>query len=183
MDIILRPARPEDAKEMTRWFVNLTELAQWGGPNVRFPLSEDQMAGWIAELANERPRLCLTAIDDNGTPIGHVQYLRDVAKKWTRLGRFGIAPNRRGQGFGRALFDRAVTYAFTDLGVDQVALAVARENTLAHGVYLRAGFRDERVETSVRTADGGAYTVDIMGLTRADWIKRKRALIGAAKVA
>jgi RimJ/RimL family protein N-acetyltransferase len=183
MDITLRPARPEDAREMSRWFVNLTELAQWGGPDVRFPLSEDQMAGWIAESAGERPRLCLTAIDDHDVPIGHVQYLRDVAGKWTRLGRFGVARARRGQGFGRALFDRAVGYAFTEFGVERVILAVARDNPVAHDMYARSGFRDEREETSVRSADGVAYRVDMMGLSRAEWIKLNSAPESAAKVA
>jgi len=183
MDISLRPARPEDAEEMARWFVNLTELAQWGGPNVRFPLSEDQMAGWIAELTNERPRLCLTAVDDGDMPIGHVQYLRDIAKKWARLGRFGVAPKRRGQGFGRALFDHGVAHAFSELGVEHLVLAVARENTLARAMYVRSGFRDEAEEVSVRSADGVSYIVDIMGLSRADWITRNRAQASAAKVA
>jgi hypothetical protein len=52
MDITLRPARPEDAKEMARWFVDLTDLAEWGGPDVRFPLTEDEMVAWRVDLAD-----------------------------------------------------------------------------------------------------------------------------------
>ena len=49
MDITLRPARPADADEMAQWFVDLTDLATWGGPEVRFPLTAEQMAAWIAD--------------------------------------------------------------------------------------------------------------------------------------
>jgi RimJ/RimL family protein N-acetyltransferase len=182
MDITLRPARPEDAKEMARWFVNLTELAQWGGPDVRFPLSEDQLAAWIAEIAREQPRLCLTAVDESDKPIGHVQFFRDIPKKWARLGRFGIARERRGQGFGRALFDHSVAYAFTALGVEHLVLAVVPENALARGMYERSGFRLESQSQSARS-DGVTYDVDIMGLRRADWLKQDKARTSAAKVA
>jgi RimJ/RimL family protein N-acetyltransferase len=183
MDITLRPARPEDAEEMARWFQNLTELAQWGGPDVRFPLSVDQMAAWIAEIAREQPRICLTAVDKHDAPIGHVQYFRDIAKKWARLGRFAVARDRRGQGFGRAFFDRAVDYAFTTLGVDHLALAVVPENTLARGMYARSGFQDEGRYPGSWIVDGKPYVMDVMGLTRAEWARRNGAPAGAAKVA
>jgi RimJ/RimL family protein N-acetyltransferase len=182
MDITLRPARPEDAEEMARWFVDLDELAQWGGPDVRFPLSVDQLAGWIAEIAREQPRYCLTAVGDDDRPIGHVQFFRDIPKKWARLGRFAIARERRGSGFGRALFDHSVNYGFTTYGLDHLALAVADGNALARGMYERSGFREEGRSHSLRS-DGAPYDVSIMGLSRPEWIKRNGAHQGAAKVA
>jgi RimJ/RimL family protein N-acetyltransferase len=172
MNITLRPARPEDADEMARWFVDLTELAQWGGPDVRFPLGRDQLAAWIAERAQPTPRYCFTSVDNDDRPTGHVEFLHDPAKAWARLGRFAVARALRGQGFGRALFDRAVDHAFTELGVAHLALAVAPENTLARGLYERSGFRHEGQSRSVRKADGVAYTVDMMGLARPEWIRR-----------
>ncbi len=183
MDITLRPARPEDAEEMARWFVDLTDLAQWGGPDVRFPLTQDQMAGWIAEIARETPRLCFTAVDADDTPMGHVQFLHDPPKKWARLGRFAVARHRRGEGFGRTLFDHAVRFAFTELAVDHLALAVVPENRIAHGMYERSGFREETQSRSVRVQDGVAYDVNIMGLSRADWIELSGVRGDAAKVA
>jgi RimJ/RimL family protein N-acetyltransferase len=183
MDITLRPARPEDAEEMARWFVDLTDLAQWGGPDVRFPLTSNQLAGWIAEIAQPTPRYCFTAVDDRDRPIGHVQYLHDPARKWARLGRFAVAPQLRGQGYGRALFDHAVAYTFTRYGLEHLALAVMEENTLARGMYERSGFRHETRQQSVRQVDGVGYTVDVMGLSRADWMKQTGAQKRAAKVA
>ena len=183
MSITLRPARPADAEEMARWFVDLTDLAQWGGPEVRFPLTMDQLAAWIAEGANEKPRICFTAVDAEDAPIGHVQFFRDPPKKWARLGRFAVAQSLRGQGFGRALFDHAVRMAFTDLGVDHLALAVLPENTLARGLYVRSGFRDEGVMPGEWMVAGRPYVASVMGLSRPDWLRLTGTREGAAKVA
>jgi RimJ/RimL family protein N-acetyltransferase len=168
---------------MVRWFADLANLAEWGGPDVRFPLTADQLAAWIAEGANPQPRICFTAVDDDDRPIGHVQFLRDPPKKWARLGRFGIAPALRGQGFGRALFDHAVRLAFTDLGVEHLALAVITTNERAIRLYLSSGFRDEETVSDSRVVAGRAYTVNVMSLTRSDWLQMTGAHTSAIRVA
>ena len=183
MDITLRPARPADAEEMARWFVDLTDLATWGGPEVRFPLTADQMATWIAEGANPTPRLCFTSIDGADRPVGHVQFLHAPAKQWARLGRFAIAPGLRGRGFGRALFDRAVAYAFGKLDVEHLALAVAPENVRARRLYLSSGFHDEGVVPGQWTVAGKPYVMNAMGLIRSDWLRRATSPADAVKVA
>ena len=183
MEITLRPARPADADEMARWFVDLTDLAIWGGPEVSFPLTREQMAAWIAEGANPTPRLCFTAVDGNDLAIGHVEFLHDPAKHWARLGRFGIAPALRGQGFGRALFAHAVAYAFDALDVEHLALAVAPQNERARRLYLAAGFRDEGPGPGKWTVAGKPFVMNLMGLIRSDWLSQKTSPADAMKVA
>jgi RimJ/RimL family protein N-acetyltransferase len=175
MNIALRPARPDDAEEMARWFADLADLAYWGGPEVRFPLSEDQLSAWIAEGASERPRTCFTAVDDRDRPIGHLQFLRDPPRHWARIGRFGIAPARRGKGFGRALFEHGVRMAFTELDVEQLALAVSPHNERARRLYLSAGFRDEGSMPGSWTVGGKPFAMSAMGLTRSDWLRATSA--------
>ncbi|MEX0853559.1 MAG: GNAT family protein [Bauldia sp.] len=183
MNINLRPARPADAEEMARWFVDLTELAQWGGPEVRFPLTDDQLAAWIGEGAKARPRTCFTAPDGTDKPIGHVQFLHDRARLWVRIGRFGVAPARRGAGFGAALFDEAVRIAFAEMEAETVELGVLTTNDRARRLYLRAGFRDESAAMGSWVVDGRAYAMSTMGLTRPEWLRLGRPTQGAARVA
>jgi RimJ/RimL family protein N-acetyltransferase len=183
MEIVLRPARPEDAEAMVRWFVDLTELAKWGGPDVRFPLTSDQLAAWIDEGSRPMPRVCYTAVDSDGRPVGHVEFRRDPARKWARLGRFAVAPVLRGQGFGRALFEHAVLMAFTELGVEHLALAVATTNERAIRLYRSCGFSDEGAVSESRTAEGRSYLMQTMGLVRPGWIELTGARGGATRVA
>lgn len=183
MDITLRPARPADADEMAEWFADLADLARWGGPEVRFPLTAEQMAAWIAEGANPTPRLCFTAIDAADRPVGHVEFLHDPARRWARLGRFAIAPALRGQGFGRALFDAALAHAFDALDVEHLALAVVPENERARRLYLAAGFRDEGQVPGEWTVAGKPYVMNLMGLIRSDWLRRTADPTDAMKVA
>ena len=172
MDISLRPARPADADDMAEWFADLADLATWGGPDVSFPLTREQMAAWIAEGANPTPRTCFTAVDAADLPVGHVQFLHDPARRWARLGRFAVAPALRGQGFGRALFEHAVGYAFGTLDVDHLALAVLPENERARRLYLSCGFRDEGPWPGKWTVAGKPYVMNLMGLIRSDWLSR-----------
>ncbi len=183
MDISLRPARPADADEMATWFVNLMDLAIWGGPGVSFPLTREQLAAWIAEGANPAPRTCFTAVEADDRPWGHVQFLHDPVQRWARLGRFGIAPGRRGKGQGRALLEHAIGHAFTELAVDHLALAVVVGNERAHRLYLSAGFREEGRGPGEWTVAGKPYVMNLMGLIRGDWEKRATRPADAMKVA
>jgi RimJ/RimL family protein N-acetyltransferase len=157
---------------MTRWFADLASLAEWGGPEIRFPLDAEQLAAWIAEGANERPRICFTATDERDVPIGHVQFLRDPPRRWARLGRFAVAPALRGRGIGRMLFDQAVRMAFVDLDVEHLALAVVPTNERALSLYLLSGFRDEGPVRGSWTVGGRPYVMHLMSLMRPDWIER-----------
>ena len=183
MTITLRPARPADAEEMTRWFADPASLAEWGGPEARFPLTPDQLAAWIAEGGNPQPRICFTEVDVHDRPIGHVEFLRDPPRMWARLGRFAVAPERRGKGLGRALFDHAVRFAFTELDVEHLALAVVDTNERAIRLYVSSGFRDEDVAPDSRIASGRPYPVNVMGLMRSDWLRLTGAPSGATRVA
>jgi RimJ/RimL family protein N-acetyltransferase len=174
MEIALRLARPDDVEEMARWFADLASLAEWGGPEVRFPLTADQLAAWIDEGANERPRLCLTAVDRSDKPLGHVEFLRDPPRKWARLGRFVVAPSLRGKGFGRALFNDAMRMAFVDLDVEHLALAVVPTNAVAIRLYASCGFRDEGPGPGSWTVGGKPYVMHTMSLTRADWLRLRQ---------
>jgi RimJ/RimL family protein N-acetyltransferase len=182
MNVVLRPARPDDAKEMTRWFADLASLAEWGGPMVRFPLTAEDLAEWIGEAADEQPRICFTAADEQDRPIGHVQFLRDPPRRWARLGRFGVAPARRGQGFGRALFEEALRMAFVDLGIERLALFVVPGNSRAIGLYRSCGFRDDGPAEGSWLVGGKPYAMNRMSLTKPDWLRPIEAAPVAAKV-
>jgi RimJ/RimL family protein N-acetyltransferase len=169
MEIALRPAKVGDAEVMTRWFTDAVDLARWAGPEADFPLSGKQMAAWLAERNSVRPRHSFTALDRSGAAIGHFQLLHDPINETVRIGRFGISPERRGAGFGTALFARAVAMAFGEFRAYRVELGVFVDNAVARRLYERAGFVHEGIARDATVAGGKRWSVSTMSLLRPDW--------------
>jgi len=176
MRLTLRPARPADAEEMAPWFADAVELTRWGGPKVRFPLTADQLAGWIAEAAAPSPRTCYAAVDNTDRPIGHVQLLHEPSVGAARVGRIGVAPDQRRSGIGAALLTRATDMAFARLGVQRVYLHVLEDNEIARRLYRRAGFVVEGTARNAMVIGGRRHALLTMSVVQHDWEARQAGL-------
>ena len=66
-------------------------------------------------------------------------YLR-VAR--CHFGRVGVSPRWRGQGLGTRLFREMAGWGLAEFGPRELSLFVNKDNTAAHRLYLRLGFRD-----------------------------------------
>jgi RimJ/RimL family protein N-acetyltransferase len=182
MNISLRPARPADAEEMTRWFADAADLAQWAGPEIDFPLMPAHLALWNDEASAGKPRACFTAVDPADRPIGYFQLVNDVRNQTVRIARFGIAPAVRGEGFGTALFSVILARAFDELDAHRVELGVWTTNTRARRLYARAGFVHEGTARDSSLVAGRWYSTDTMSLLRPEW-RREWARMRPAAVA
>ena len=81
---------------------------------------------------------------ESAAPVG-VAMLRLYPSLWSSaqeayLAELYVVPDRRGQGFGRALITEALTVA-RDRGADYAFLVTSEDDTLAHRLYDAAGFR------------------------------------------
>ena len=161
---------------MARWFGSAAELAQWGGPEARYPLDSDQIAEWIAEGASPRPRTCYTAVDEADKPIGHVQLLHDSVNETARVGRFGVAPERRRSGIGKALLAQAIELAFVQFAVHRVHLHVLADNDAARRLYRCAGLVEEGTARDAMRIGERRHSVVTMSLLRPEWEARRSEL-------
>jgi RimJ/RimL family protein N-acetyltransferase len=169
MNITLRPARPADAEEMRRWFVDEADLAQWAGPDIDFPLTAEHLAMWNAEQSAGKPRICFSAVDGDDKPVGYFQLVNDARNKAVRIARFSVAPEKRGRGFGTALFAMIVAKAFGEFAAHRVELGVWTTNMRARRLYERAGFVHEGTARDSSLVAGRWYSMDTMSLLRPDW--------------
>jgi RimJ/RimL family protein N-acetyltransferase len=169
MTINLRPARPADAEEMTRWFADEADLAQWAGPDIEFPLTAEHLEIWNSEPSAGKPRICLTAVDGEDKPIGYFQLVNDPRNQTVRIARFGVDPAKRGKGFGTALFAMIVAKAFGEFAAHRVELGVWTTNMRARRLYERAGFVHEGTARDSSFVAGRRYSTDTMSLLRPDW--------------
>lgn len=127
---------PVQVPELMTWFTNAMDLRTWGGPDFRFPFTpasfrEDAKVDAIDSFA---------LVADSGSLAAFGQCYLRVER--CHFGRVGVAPRWRGQGVGTRLFRAMGAWGLAEFGPRELSLFVNRDNTAAHRLYLRLGFRD-----------------------------------------
>jgi RimJ/RimL family protein N-acetyltransferase len=168
-DHALRPLKAADADVISGWFAGPVELAEWGGPEIDFPLDRSDLQTWIAERSAGRARACYAVVDAGDMPIATFQIVDDRRNRMVRIARSGIAPAERGKGLGKALLRLILEKAFVEMDAHRVELAVASENSRARRLYAQAGFVHEGTARDSSLVDGAWRSVDNMGLLRPEW--------------
>ncbi len=110
----------------------------------RLPLTPEDVERWYTRHVREP---LFWAIEVEGRMIG-TAWLHSVDAQHRRA-RYAIgilAPEHRGQGFGREATHLVLGYAFGTLGLHRVELRVLEFNTRAIAMYERCGFVREGVE-------------------------------------
>lgn len=150
------------------WFPTHTELVQWGGPLLEFPLSRDQLERMLAESRSDPPaRLCWMA-ESEGVPVGHVQLGFDWRNGNALLSRVAIAPDMRGRRLAFPLIALAIETAFRFETVERLELNVYTWNAPAIRTYERSGFILEGVRRSSARVEGARWDTAMMSLLRQD---------------
>lgn len=119
-----------------------------------FEEAEDSAAVVDASIARGEVLVAL----DGGETVGHLQLLAGDGG-W-EIANMAVAPQRRGQGVGRALVDAAITAARTG-GARRLAVATAAADVGNLRFYQRCGFRLREVERDAFTPATG-YPEDIV---------------------
>jgi RimJ/RimL family protein N-acetyltransferase len=169
MEITLRPLRVADADVIARWFTDPVDLAQWAGPDIDFPLTRKHFETWVGEHSGGRSRACYATLGSAFDVIGTFQLVHDAKNRAVRISRFGIAPEQRGNGFGRNLLAFILAKAFDELEAHRIELQVSTENLRARRLYERAGFVHEGTARESCYVDGVWRSSDTMSLLRAEW--------------
>lgn len=172
-----RPLSREDLAITMAWY-NDPALSDdiLGDP---FPITEALESTWLERRMTETDRRRVTfAVEDVTAEslIGIVQLTEiDWLNRHAHLGMLIGNPDSRGKGFGRAMLETLLRYAFERLNLRKILLQVAAYNQAARALYDQAGFA---VEGRLReqTYRAGAYhEVLIMALFADDWRKTVEA--------
>lgn len=148
MELNIRPMRPEDADFILKCNENTGPdfLVQWSGPTCyQYPLTRGQI---LSHTANTESALFFTAIGD-GTVIGTCELANiDSESHSCTFCRFLLAENSRGKGFGTEILREITRYAFEELDMHTVKLAVFAYNKGAIRCYEKVGYSivDERAD-------------------------------------
>ena len=150
------------------WFPTRTDLVQWGGPMLDFPLSPAQLEGMVEDGRSDPPaRLCWMAEND-GELVGHVQLAFDWRNGNALLSRVAIAPAMRGRGLAAPMIELAIGEAFRFTAVERLELNVYTWNAPAIRTYERLGFTPEGVRRASALVGGERWDTAMMSLLRTE---------------
>lgn len=128
-------ATPGHLREMMTWFPDREGCVTWGGPEFRFPFTEESFLE--DSRLGELPSYAL--VGAGGELLAFGQFYLRAAR--CHLGRLAVAPAHRGRGLGRRLVVGLAELGCRTLGVEECSLFVVPENTVAAGLYEKLGFR------------------------------------------
>jgi RimJ/RimL family protein N-acetyltransferase len=165
--VTIRPFDRSDFEGLISWVPTQQALTQWCAAFFQYPLDPMQLQRYLDSTAQPNARVMFSAHDLAGEPVGHIEISMIWPHLSCRLSRILVAPDRRGQGIGRAMVARAVAFAFDIYHVDRIDLGVAADNTLAIACYRQQGF--VHVGSWPNAIPIGTGTIDVywMTLTRA----------------
>jgi GNAT superfamily N-acetyltransferase len=146
-DLTIRHGRKDDAAEAARlWMQSASEHASYDEVYATAPGAERMMRRFLADLASGSHTFLFVAISGGGI-IGFISgELREGSpafrsKAWASVEDIFVSPEYRSHGTGRALIDRARSWA-QDKGADGLSLQVAAANERARKFYRELGFRE-----------------------------------------
>ncbi|RSS56007.1 GNAT family N-acetyltransferase [Streptomyces sp. WAC06614] len=114
-------------------------------------------------LRAEGTAVLLAITVDGGAPLGEVMLRR--AAEGSEIG-YAVGPAHRGQGLAVRAVRVMASYAFEQLGAEQVILELEAENTASVAVASKAGFRLLDVPLITGEEKGRPYALQTWGLDR-----------------
>jgi ribosomal protein S18 acetylase RimI-like enzyme len=146
-------ARRDHLRQMMAWFPDASSCALWGGPDFRFPFTEET---FVADSrCGTLPTYSL--VSESGTLLGFGQYYDRIGR--CHLSRLAIAPDQRGRGLGARLIEGLIELGAPALHASECSLFVARTNPAARRLYERLGFTVAPYPEASFTVAGTDYMI------------------------
>ena len=177
----LRPFGESDFGKLIAEIPDARFLLQWGGPKYTYPLDATQLNNTLANTVGGKPsfQIFKAIRSDIYKTIGHIQLMEiDYDAARCILGRVMIFQKYRGNGFGKALVQAAVKFAFENLDLAEVALGVFDFNTPAIDTYKSIGFSEYQLNQGARQFQNESWNVIKMKLRKNSWLHRNAASPG-----
>ena len=141
--ITLRALEPTDLDLLYGWE---NDTALWSVSDTVAPYSREALwqylEGYTGDIYAQRQLRLMIALTSDGSAAGTVDFLNfDPLNNRAELGLF-IAREMRGKGFGRQALDLITAYAREHLGLRQLYVYIAIDNTVCLELFKRYGYRE-----------------------------------------
>ena len=155
--IVLRALEPTDLDTLYKWE---NDTALWVVSDTIAPYSREALwhylEAYTGDIYSQRQLRLMITLANDGTPIGTIDFLNfDPLNNRAELGLF-IADEYRGKGLGRQALERLTAYARDHIGLRQLYVFIAMDNTACLNLFESFGYRRVGVlEAWVKR--GGSY--------------------------
>ncbi len=171
--IELRYFKQSDFQQLIDWIDTKEFLLQFSGPNLRFPLNNEQLENYLMSANEEGAKSFIYAIIEKQSKkvIGHISLSKvDYEKRTARISKVLLGdPNSRGKGLCPLVIGEILKVAFDDLNLQKVGLVVFDFNTSAIACYEKAGFIKEHFMKDARKIGDEYWSLYEMSLLKEDW--------------
>ncbi|TNB49514.1 GNAT family N-acetyltransferase [Martelella lutilitoris] len=179
-DLQLEPFSRSHFDTVAGWFADARGAALWGGTQLPYPFSFEQLCEGSAEMLGSKPALACFSAKTGDRLAGHGQIAFDRLNGVGRLCRIALAPALRGRGLSRPMLGLLVDEAFKEPDIMRVELNVYDLNASAIRAYKALGFVEEGVRRSSARFGEERWNTVMMGLLRAEWRKSRQDSAGNA---
>jgi len=171
----LRGVRDEDLPRLARWEMDparMATLSNWVVPPSE-AAAKERIARWCAN-DKDNAGFAIETLADPPVLVGNIHLLG--ARPKDRCATLGIALAREhiGRGYGTDATRVIVDYAFREMGLHRIQLAVAPFNRAGIRAYEKAGFVEEGRHRDAVWHDGRWYDKVLMSLLDHEWAARHR---------
>lgn len=136
-DYELALATNEQVLELKNWFSSQQQILTWGGPNLVYPVADDDFI--IILRAPHLNSYCVT--DSAKHLLAFGQYYLRLDRY--HLGRLAVNPHYRNQGIAKILIAGLLEKAVKNSKPREASLFVFKDNVAALHCYQNMGFREE----------------------------------------
>ncbi len=164
--VTLRPARPEDAETMIRWFEDsdVTRFLE-----LRFPPGIEFEKGWIAKVATD-PNEIYWVVEFQGRAVGgtgihNIDWKHGIGHTGTAIGDKTVW----GKGLGRELMQLRAEYAFTQTPLRKLRSMYIDGNEASGKAQAACGYQQVGRYREERFVDGRWRDMILTELMRDDW--------------
>ena len=120
--------------QVKSWFSNHQEIYTWGGPNMTYPMPDEDFLNRL-----KAPHIdSFSLINENQELVAFGQYYMRLGKR--HLGRLAVNPNFRGQGLSKILITKLLAQAENTQPNTDASLFVFKDNVVAYSCYQSLGF-------------------------------------------
>ena len=130
----LTTTQPAELETLKSWFTDKSACYRWGGPRVRFPITNQT---FLEDIQWQRmPAYSL--LSDAGELIGFGQYYEKSGR--CHLARLAISPSQRGRRVGQQFVAELMKIGMAELKTRECSLFILDCNSSALQCYLSLGF-------------------------------------------